>query len=193
MSLLAAAGLGAAAGLAGAGANALVQGLAGRKQKKMQREMLEEDIGRMQRGELGLSDAERRTMQAEANEAAEAALADTADTVKRVGSASGGFGRSGAVGGALQGLGRAGAETAAQTARGINQMSTQKAQQEKRDIDARLGGLIARKQGTAANIGSALQTGISQAIPMAQSAMAQSAKSLTGDPAILDAAGSPNR
>jgi len=92
----------------------------------------------MQRGKLGLSEAEKRTMLAGTQRALQAQTAGTEAMLRRSAAAQGGFGRSGAQQKALGQIGAEQRETLAQQAGKIDDLSQQQAQQRFANIMRRI-------------------------------------------------------
>jgi hypothetical protein len=143
-------------GLAGAAGQAIASAvdpaaIAYRKQMK-------KDIDALQRGKLGLSEAEKRTMLAGTQRALQAQTAGAEANLRRSAAAMGGFGRSGAQQAALVQRGAAQKEHLAGAAGQIDALSQQVAQQRFADVMNRVAAKRAEAMQTGAAIGQAAQT-----------------------------------
>lgn len=102
------------------------------------RKQLKKDTDAMQRGKLGLSEAEKRTMLAGTQRALQAQTAGAEANLRRSAAAMGGFGRSGAQQAALGQMGAAQREELAGVAGRIDQQSQDLAQRRFADVMGRL-------------------------------------------------------
>jgi len=155
-------------GLAGSAGQALI-GEAGKAiassidpAARAYRAQLKKDIRDVQRGNLGLTGAEKRQMLAGTQRALQAQTSAAEAGLRRAAAAQGGFGRSGAM---QQAVGRIGAEQkeklAGEMGR-IDQLSQQKAQQRFADIMNRIEAKRAEARQTGANIAAGVLGGAAQ-------------------------------
>lgn len=129
-------GTGAGMGLVGAAGQAIASAVD--PAARAYRKQLKKDISAMERGKLGLSEAEKRTMLAGTQRALQAQTAGTEATLRRAAAAQGGFGRSGAQQKALGQIGAEQREALAQQAGKIDELSQRTAQQRFADIMRRV-------------------------------------------------------
>lgn len=108
-------------------------------QARALRQQSAKDIAALQKGQLGFSEAEKRTMLAGTQRALQAQTAGVEANLRRQAAAAGGFGRSGAQTNALAQLASAQGEQLAQRAGQVDALSQQTAQQRFQDIMGRLG------------------------------------------------------
>ena len=102
------------------------------------RKQLKKDISAMEKGKLGLSEAEKRAMLAGTQKALQAQTASAEANLRRSAAAAGGFGRSGAQQAAMGQIGAAQRETLAGAAGRVDELSQDVAQQRFQDIMRRL-------------------------------------------------------
>jgi hypothetical protein len=119
---------------------------------KALREQQKKDIGDLQQGKLGLSEAEKRTMLAGTQRGLQAQTAGVEANLRRQAAAAGGFGRSGAQTRALTQMAAGQQEQMAKAAGGVDALSQQQAQQRFAGIMDRLG----RRRQEAMQMGAAL-------------------------------------
>lgn len=122
------------------------------------RKQMKKDMDALQRGKLGLSEAEKRTMLAGTQRALQAQTAGAEANLRRSAAAMGGFGRSGAQQAALGQMGSAQKEQLAGAAGQIDALSQQVAQQRFADVMNRVAAKRAEAMQTGAAVGQAAQT-----------------------------------
>jgi len=122
------------------------------------RKQMKKDMDALQRGKLGLSEAEKRTMLAGTQRALQAQTAGAEANLRRSAAAMGGFGRSGAQQAALGQMGAAQREQLAGAAGQVDALSQQVAQQRFADVMNRVAAKRAEAMQTGAAIGQAGQT-----------------------------------
>ena len=105
---------------------------------KAYRQQMKTDIKALKQGQLGLSEAEKRTMLAGTQRALQAQTSAAEASLRRSAAAMGGFGRSGAQQAALGQMGAAQREKMAEVAGNVDVLSQQKAQQRFADIMGRI-------------------------------------------------------
>jgi hypothetical protein len=120
------------------------------------------DIDALQRGKLGLSEAEKRTMLAGTQRALQAQTAGLEANLRRSAAAQGGFGRSGAQQQALGTLAAGQRETMAGATGKVDTLSQDVAQRRFADVMGRLQQQRAEARQTGANIGSAIPAGVTE-------------------------------
>jgi len=125
-------------------------------QARALRQQAKKDIGDLQQGKLGLSEAEKRTMLAGTQRALQAQTAGVEANLRRQAAAAGGFGRSGAQTRALSQMATGQQEQMAKAAGGVDALSQQQAQQRFGDIMTRLQNKRAEQLQTAIGVGSTL-------------------------------------
>jgi hypothetical protein len=152
-------GLGAALPtLAGAGGAAIADRFSA--SGKAMRAQQKKDISDLQRGKLGLSDAEKRSMLGETQRGLQAQTAGIEANLRRQAAAAGGFGRSGAQTRALTQMAAGQQEQMAKAAGGVDALSQQQAQQRFQGIMDRLG----QRRQEAMQMGAALGGAAAQGI-----------------------------
>lgn len=143
-------GTGAGMGLVGAAGQAIASAVD--PAARAYRKQLKKDISAMERGQLGLSEAEKRTMLAGAQRSLQAQTAGAEADLRRSAAAQGGFGRSGAQQKALGQMAAGQQEAMAQYAGKVDELSQQKAQQRFADIMRRVENKRAEARQTGAQI-----------------------------------------
>jgi hypothetical protein len=123
---------------------------------------IKRDISALQRGKLGLSEAEKRTMLAGTQRALQAQTAGLEANLRRSAAAQGGFGRSGAQQQALGTLAAGQRETMAGATGKVDALSQEVAQRRFADVMNRLYQQRAEARQTGAAIGGAIPAGVSQ-------------------------------
>jgi hypothetical protein len=108
-------------------------------QARALRQQTSKDVAALEKGQLGFSEAEKRTMLAGTQRSLQAQTAGVEANLRRQAAAAGGFGRSGAQTNALAQLASAQGEQLAQRAGQVDALSQQTAQQRFTDIMGRLG------------------------------------------------------
>lgn len=121
---------------------------------------IKRDISALQRGKLGLSEAEKRTMLAGTQRALQAQTAGLEANLRRSAAAQGGFGRSGAQQAALGQLAAGQRETMAGAAGKVDALSQEVAQRRFADVMGRLQQQRAEARQTGAIVGGAIPAGI---------------------------------
>jgi len=123
---------------------------------------IKRDIDALQRGKLGLSEAEKRTMLAGTQRALQAQTAELEANLRRSAAAQGGFGRSGAQQQALGTLAAGQRETMAGATGKVDALSQEVAQRRFADVMNRLYQQRVEARQTGAAIGGAIPAGVIQ-------------------------------
>jgi hypothetical protein len=153
---------GAAGGPLGAAAGTALANVIDPQARAYQKQ-LKKDTEALQQGNLGYSEAQKRSMLAGTQRALQAQTAGVEANLRRQAAAAGGFGRSGAQTNALTGLARQQNEQVTQAAGNIDAMSQQQAQQRYNDIMGRLAQQRQEARETGALAGKGLAVGASEA------------------------------